>query len=176
MLAAAQDVSIQFEGGVFKVFGLRAPSTTPEKGWGSVFAVYAGAGDVPPLLGAYAVESGALVFHPKFPIAPGVHYRAVFRPPSGGASVEKVFDGPPRPVNRLARVERVYPSGDVWPSNQLRLYIFFSAPMSRGEAAMRIHVQDATGQEPVRGDLPGPRRDVPGVPQGLHAGLPFAPP
>jgi hypothetical protein len=35
----------------------------------------------------------------------------------------------------------------VWPSNQLRLYIFFSAPMSRGEAALHIHVRDGAGQE-----------------------------
>ncbi len=102
---------------------------------------------MPALLGVYAIERGALVFHPKFPIAPGVHYRAVFRPASGGASIENAFDGPSRPVNRVARVEQVYPSGDVWPSNQLRLYIFFSAPMSRGEAASRIHVRDAAGQE-----------------------------
>jgi hypothetical protein len=147
MLAAAQDVSIQFAGGVFKVSGWRGPSTAPTKGWATVFAVYAGAGDVPPLLGTYAVEGGALVFHPTFPIAPGVHYRAVFRPPSGGASIEKAFDGPPRPANRVARVEQVYPSSDVWPSNQLRLYIFFSAPMSRGEAALHIHVRDGTGRE-----------------------------
>jgi hypothetical protein len=147
MLAAAQDVSIQFAGGVFEVAGWRAPATAPVKGWGSVFAVYAGVGDVPPLLGIYAVENGALVFHPQFPIAPGVHYRAVFRPPPRGPSIEKFFDGPPRPVNRVARVEQVYPSGDVWPSNQLRLYIFFSAPMSRGEAALHIHLRDASGQE-----------------------------
>ncbi len=147
VLAAAQDVSLRFEGGVFAVSGWRAPSTTPLKGWGSVFAVYAGTGDVPPLLGRYAVESGALVFHPQFPIAPGVHYRAVFRPPSGGASIEKVFDGPPRPVDRVAHVDQVYPSGDVWPSNQLRLYILFSAPMSRGDAATHIHVKDAAGHE-----------------------------
>jgi hypothetical protein len=148
-LAAAQNaaVSIQFASGVFKVSNWPAPPTTPAKGWGSVLSVYAGAGDVPPLVGTYSVENGALVFHPKFPIAPGVHYRAVFRPPTGGPSVEKVFDGPPQPVNRVARVEQVYPSGDVWPSNQLRLYIFFSAPMSRGEAALHIHVRDGAGQE-----------------------------
>jgi hypothetical protein len=147
MLLGAQDVSIQFEGGVFRVSGWQLPPAAPAKGWGSVFTVYAGAGDVPPLLGSYAVEGGALVFHPKFPIAPGVHYRAVFRSPSGGAPIEKAFDGPPRPVNRVAHVEQVYPSGDVWPSNQLRLYIFFSAPMSRGEAAQHIHVRDGSGQE-----------------------------
>jgi len=147
MLAAAQGVGIQFDGSVFKVAGWVAPSTIPAKDWGSVFAVYAGAGEVPPLLGTYAVENGALVFHPRFPIAPGVHYRAVFRPPFGGPSIERAFDGPPRPVNRVALVEQVYPSGDVWPSNQLRLYIYFTAPMSRGEAASRIHVRDGAGQE-----------------------------
>lgn len=145
--AAAQGVSIQFEGGVFKVSGLKAPGNAPPKGWGSVFAVYAGAGDVPALLGSYAVEGDALVFHPSFPAAPGVHYRAVFQPAGGGAAIEKVFDGAPLPVNRVARVEQVYPSGDVWPSNQLRLYIYFSAAMSRGEAARHIHMLDDTGKE-----------------------------
>jgi hypothetical protein len=36
----------------------------------------------------------------------------------------------------------------VWPSNQLRLYILFSAPMSRGDAASHIHVRDVSGKEP----------------------------
>ncbi len=147
MIATAQTAAIQFEGGAFKVSGWRAPGTAPTKGWASVFAVYAGSGDVPPLQGSYTVEGGSLVFHPTWPIAPGVHYRAVFHLPSGGAPVEKTFDGPPRPVNRIARVERVYPSGDIWPSNQLRLYIYFSSAMSRGEAARHIHVLDSDGQE-----------------------------
>jgi hypothetical protein len=145
--AAPAAISIQFEAGAFKVSGWPAPSTAPAKGWASLFVVYAGAGDVPPLQGTYATESGSLVFHPSWPTAPGVHYRAVFRPPSGGAPIEKTFDGPPRPTNRIARVEQVYPSGEVWPSNQLRLYIYFSAPMSRGEAARHIHVLDADGND-----------------------------
>jgi hypothetical protein len=115
--------------------------------------VYAGAGDVPPLAGSYAVENGAIVFHPKYPLAPGPRYRAVFR--GAGAPIEKTFDGPPRSVTPSARVERIYPSADVLPSNQLRLYIYFSAPMSRGEAEQRIHVLDADGK-PLRGVfLPG---------------------
>ena len=146
MTATAQSLSIQFDGSVFKVAGWKAPSAAPAKGWASLFVVYAGVGDVPALLGAYSVESGTLVFHPSFPIAPGVHYRAVFHPPDGGAAVEKDFDGPPRDVTPKTRVERVYPSGDVWPSNQLRLYIYFSAPMSRGEAGARIHVLDENGK------------------------------
>jgi hypothetical protein len=149
MTAAAQNISLQFTGGAFKVAGWHAPSNPPSQGWSSIFAVYAGSGDVPPLLGSYAVESGTLVFHPTYPIAAAVHYRAVFHAPSGGAPLEKTFDGPPRPTNRVARVERVYPSGVVWPSNQLRVYIYFSEPMSRAEAASHLHMLDSNGKELV---------------------------
>jgi hypothetical protein len=156
MTAAAQGVAIQFQNApsqqaTFRVTGWQAPAAPPAKGWPSVFVVYAGAGDVPPLLGSYAVENGTLVFRPTYPIAPGVHYRAVFHPPSGGAPVETTFDGPPRETNPRTRVEHVYPSSDVLPSNQLRLYIYFSEPMSRGEAAHYIHFLDENGK--VHNDL-----------------------
>jgi hypothetical protein len=98
------------------------------------------------LAGTYAVEPDALVFHPAFPIAPGMHYRAVFQPPSGGTRVEKYFDGPHRDKTPSSRVEHVYPSADVLPSNQLRLYIYFSAPMSRAEAARYLHILDENGK------------------------------
>lgn len=153
-----QNISLQFTGGAFKVAGWQAPPNPPSKGWASVFVVYAGSGDVPPLLGSYAVEGGSLVFHPTYPIAAGVEYRSVFHSPSGGAAVEKTFDGPARPTNRVARVARVYPSGNVWPSNQLRVYIYFSGPMSRAEAASRIHMLDSNGKEligPTAVFLPG---------------------
>jgi hypothetical protein len=136
---------IQFDGSVFKVSGWKPPSVAPAGGWASVFAVYAGTGDVPALLGTYSVEQDTLVFRPKFPIAAGVRYRAVFRQ-AGAAPVEKIFDGPPRETERRTRVDRVYPSADVLPSNQLRLYIYFSEPMSRGVAARYIHILDETGK------------------------------
>jgi hypothetical protein len=145
MTAAAQSVSIRLDGNVFKVTGVRPAGT---------FVVYAGVGDVPPLAGTSGVQNGALVFRPTYPLAPGVRYRAVFTPP-GGVAVEKMFDGPPRNVAAVTRVERVYPSTDVLPSNQLRLYIYFSAPMSRGEAEQRIHVLDAAGKVLPGVFLPG---------------------
>jgi hypothetical protein len=144
--ASAQTISIQFDGSTFRVAGWSAPSAAPAKGWGSVFSVYAGTGDVPPLAGSYTFESNVLVFHPTYPIAPGVHYRAVFQPPAGGAAIEKTFDGPAQNKTLSARVEHVYPSADVLPSNQLRLYIYFSAPMSRSESARYIHVLDENGK------------------------------
>jgi hypothetical protein len=144
MTAAAQSPSIQFEGGVFKVINSK-PLAEPSAGWASVLSVYAGAGDVPPMLGTYRVEQGALTFHPAFPIAAGVRYRAVLRLP-GIAPIEKSFDGPPKETIPQAKVVQIYPSGDVLPSNQLRLYIYFSNPMSRGVAAQYIHVLDENGK------------------------------
>jgi hypothetical protein len=134
--AAAQQASIQFDGRIFKVAGARPAGT---------LVVYAGSGDVPPLAGTQTIENGTLIFRPTYPVAAGVRYRVVFTP-SAGAAVEKTFDGPSRTTAPHARVERVYPSAGVLPSNQLRLYIYFSAPMSRGEAEQRIHVLDATGK------------------------------
>jgi hypothetical protein len=146
MTASGQTVSIELQNGSFKVAGWRAPSAAPAKGWASVFAVYAGEGDVPPLLGTYAIESGTLIFRPSFPFAPGVHYHAIFHPPGGSAPVEKIFDGPPRATTPSARVAEIYPSTAVLPSNQLRLYIYFSTPMSRGEAGRWIHMLDENGK------------------------------
>lgn len=146
MTATAQTVSIQLDDGSFRITGWRAPQTVPSDGWSSVLTVYAGIGDVPPLLGTHEVEDGALVFHPRFPFAPGVRYRAIFYPPAGGPPIEKAFAGPPRETEPRARVERMFPSGDVLPSNQLRFYVYFSAPMSRGEADRRMHLLDENGQ------------------------------
>lgn len=158
MTTAAQTPSIQFDGKAFRVNGWYAPAQPPANGWASVFHVYAGTGDVPPLAGSYAVENGVLVFHPTYPVAPGVHYRATFQPPAGGAAVTAAFDGPVPNKTPTTRVVHIYPSTSVLPSNQLRLYIYFSAPMSRGEAARYLHVLDENGKELEGSDavlLPG---------------------
>jgi len=152
--ALAQSPVIEFQNGAFQVNGWRAPQTEPSGGWGTVFLVYAGAGKVPPLLGSYAVESGTLIFHPRYPVAAGVHYHAVFRA-RDGAMITGDFDGAPRATNPVARVEQVYPTADVLPSNLLRLYIVFSAAMSQGEAGAHIRVEDDKGNVLPDELLPG---------------------
>jgi hypothetical protein len=109
---------------------------------------------VPPLAGKSVIENGVLVFRPQFPLGPGVRYRAVYTPP-GGPAIEKTFNTAARNATPVARVEHIYPSADVLPSNQLRLYIYFSAPMSRGEAEQRIHLLDAAGKPLPKVFLPG---------------------
>ena len=95
------------------------------------------------MLGSYAVERGALVFRPRFPVSARV--RAVFRAP-GAAPVEAVFDAAKPAAAAPAQVLNVYPSTDLLPDNQLKFYLHFSAPMSRGEAWRRIHLLDETGK------------------------------
>jgi hypothetical protein len=127
------------DGGVFRVTGWQA-GAPPPAGWSAVFTVYASAGDVPPLLGSYQVEDGTLSFRPRFPLSGGMHVRAVFHAP-GEAAVEAAFDiakGPaPVPSTRVAHV---YPSANLLPANQLKLYLCFSAPMPKGDAWRHIHL------------------------------------
>ena len=128
--AFAQDV--EYKDGVFRL--LNYSGQTPE----SALAVYAAGADTP-MLGTYSKEGGTLVFRPRFPLSSGIGYRAVF---PGGTFV--VNAGPA--ATPSARVEHVYPSANVLPANELKLYIYFSAPMSRGEAWKHIHLLDDAGK------------------------------
>src|SRR5438105_4232879 len=110
------------EGGGFRVSGWTA-AAPPSDGWESIFPVYAGTGDVP-MLGSYAVENGALIFSPRFPMSAGVRARAVFHAP-GIAPVEAVFDSPKAAPTASTRVLQVYPSTDLLPDNQLKFYLSF---------------------------------------------------
>jgi hypothetical protein len=143
-LAAAQNVSIVKEGGVYKVYRWDGGATEPTSGWSSVFAVYAGEGDVPPMLGSYTVDRGTLVFRPKYPPSPGIRVRAVFRA-RGSSPVEARFNESKVELQPSAYIEHVYPSANILPDNLLKFYIQFSAPMSRGEAWSRIHLIDEKG-------------------------------
>jgi hypothetical protein len=144
--AAAQGISVRLENDSFRVVGWKPIAPQPSQDWSAVFRVYSGTGDVPPLAGDYAVEDGSLTFHPRFPLEPGVRYRAVFQPPSGGKPITATFEKPKAQLTPTTRVAHVYPSSDVLPSNTLKLYIYFSAPMSRGEAWQHIRMLDAQGQ------------------------------
>jgi len=154
-IASAQAVSIQLEAGAFRVTGWQAPATPPAGGWSSLFGVYAGNTGGPAMLGSYVTEGDTLVFRPRYPLAAGVTYRAVFRQPGQRTAVERSFEGPATRSAAATRVERVYPSAEVLPSNTLRLYVYFSAPMSRGEVATRLHMLDAAGKELKDVLLPG---------------------
>jgi len=138
LVAIAAGVSIQLKGGEFQVADIGLISA-PEQGWGAVFAIYAGTGDIPPMSGTYHRTGNTLHFVPRYPLALGVEYRAVYRP-TGGSPVEARFDGPKVANKSTARLERVYPSSGLLPANQLKLYLEFSQSMSRGGIWSHLHL------------------------------------
>ncbi len=116
--------------------------------------------DLPPLLGSYRVDGEVIRFVPRFPLEPGLRYRAeldlihldeiskTVADPERPVTVKVTadFSPPKRAAHPPARVTHVYPSRGMLPENLLRFYIHFSAPMSRGEAYRRIRLLDAAGK------------------------------
>lgn len=125
--------------------------------WPQVFAVYVARGNEvptgqPPVLGSYRVTGDTLRFEPRFPLQPGVRYRAllhVARLPgaTAGPALSADFALPKAPAVATTVVEQVYPSADRLPENLLKFYLHFSAPMSRGQAYRHVHLLDAAGKE-----------------------------
>ena len=129
----------------------RSTSTTDD--WARVLRVTAKVGNFPlenpPMAGRYTIEQRAIRFTPMFPFDPGREYQVSFNPgavPGGsGAAVTAVVSRPAEPVTQPTVVSRVYPSGDVVPENQLRMYIHFSAPMGRKGGLDYVQLLDERG-------------------------------
>jgi hypothetical protein len=127
--------------------------------WRRLLSVYVeqegrtSASDLPPMAGAYRVESNALRFEPQFPLEPGLKYRAVFRPdqlPGGSgaaAPVTSVYQSPRLSATPATLVSRVYPSADTLPENLLKFYVHFTAPMSRGNIYDYIRLRGEDGKD-----------------------------
>ena len=114
--------------------------------WQAIFPVRTGAGDdeLPPILGAYAVEDGRVVFRPRFPLAPGTVYRVRFEP-NAGEPIEAEFDIPLADAP-ATRVVAIYPTTATVPVNLLKMYVTFSAPMRFGEAYAHVRLLDSEGE------------------------------
>lgn len=111
----------------------------------AVFAEQGGAQTPPPMLGAWRVAQDRLVFESRFPLARGVRYRAEYRA-AGAAPLVSFFELPADTVGPTTSVAQIYPSGDVLPHNQLKFYVQFSAPMSRGGIYEHIRLHDGDGR------------------------------
>ena len=98
-----------------------------------------------PLFGETIVEKGGVAFVPRFPLKPGVTYRAVHQRPNA-ERVEKSFTLPLPPPSPPTAVRAVFPSRAKLPENLLKFYLHFSAPMSRREAYRRVHLLDSSGK------------------------------
>ena len=150
LLTLVADPSIHLENGTFRLAGWDGISTIRPNSGPSLFPVYVDSEAPLQLLGTYAIEGGTLTFTPRFPLEPGVRYRAEFK--AGGAgragngtSIVARFDIPKVESEPTTVVEHICPSRNRLPENQLKFYFHFSAPMSRGEAYKRVHLLDRAG-------------------------------
>ena len=129
-----------------------------DEGWRRLLSVYVGkettAGQ-PALSGSFHVAEGKLRFKPQFPFRPGLAFRAeVFLPAASRDSApsryERVFELPAPPPGEQPRITTIYPSASALPENQLRFYLHFATPMSRGEAYEHLSLLKADGKPVLR--------------------------
>jgi hypothetical protein len=132
--ACAQEGAVVLDNGRFRVAG-------PPPAEFSVRV--AGASD--PILGEGKVVDGAFTFTPRFPLRPGLEYV------TSCDGVERRFAIPAPPAGPPVRVVEVLPSADRLPENLLRFFVYFSAPMSRGDIYRHVRLLGPDGR-PV--DLP----------------------
>ncbi|WP_152050671.1 hypothetical protein [Tautonia marina] len=146
------------EDGAFEVVGLDASTMELLKEEGlrpkTLFTVAVLGADVP-MLGRLRMDSDRLRFEPRYAIRPGTTYRATFRPgllPGADPDVRPIEAdlALPDPADSAepTRILAVYPSGDQLPENLLRVYVHFSAPMSRGEVYRHLQLLGPDG-DPV---------------------------
>jgi hypothetical protein len=145
---------------VFEVVGLSATDREAVAAMGeprnrifSVFVESPAASSPPPMLGSYTLDDNVLRFTPRYPLRPGLTYRAVFDrsklpgPPNQGKSEPLVteFSIPEKELPPTALLH-VYPSAPTLPENQLKFYFEFSAPMTVGSAYDHIVLLDSSGE------------------------------
>ncbi|MEX0717908.1 MAG: Ig-like domain-containing protein [Planctomycetaceae bacterium] len=113
--------------------------------------------DPPAILGEWRIEleEEALIFFPRYALAPGLTYELTLSDASGREEpLRHVFSTPPRAAVPAANVAAIHPSRGVLPENQLKFYLVFSAPMSRGQAYDHIRlyrvgrIADPSDREP----------------------------
>ncbi|MCH8215153.1 MAG: hypothetical protein IH892_00135 [Planctomycetes bacterium] len=137
--------------------------------WTRLFAVYAGVSpaeapsDTPAMLGRHLIVGDRLRFQPRFAVDVGVPYMAIlalrylparvvsslpdtFARLQGTDSIAAEFALSPDRQQVGTRLTQIYPSGDVLPENLLKIYLHFSAPMSRGESYRHIRLVHESGR------------------------------
>ena len=120
--------------------------------WATVFKVSVAA-DQPPMLGEYRIEGTRIRFVPMFPLDPGRQYHVTFSP-MGAVPIIATLGLPATHTTPSTVVAQVFPSGDVIPENQLRLYVHFSAPMGMKGGLEYVHLLDEDGKEVIDPFLP----------------------
>ncbi|MGI8979674.1 MAG: hypothetical protein ACR2FY_10635 [Pirellulaceae bacterium] len=108
--------------------------------------------DLPPLLGKFEVDEDTLRFTPQFALLPGTRYRAVLQAeildgkradPKNAVTLEIALAASKRAAATV--VTQIFPTSDKLPENQLRFYLHFSQPMTKGEAYTHLKLLKENG-------------------------------
>ena len=126
--------------------------TESREAWNAVLKISVGP-DQPATIGTYQIAGSRIVFEPMFPLDPGRQYHVTYSPP-GAPPVTSIVALPERPNTPTTMVTQVYPTAEVLPANQLRLYIHFSAPMGMKGGLSYVHLFEEDGAEVVNPFLP----------------------
>lgn len=127
----------------------RLPSDSPA--WVGVLALYTDAWNpeapdaVPAVAGRWALAGSRLSFTPRHPLVAGMSYRVRWQPPGRREPVLVSVRIPAPVLTATTEVIGVFPSSGDVPENLLKIYVQFSAPMRRGEAARHLRLRDGTG-------------------------------
>lgn len=119
--------------------------TDSREAWTVILKVAVGP-DQPAAVGQYSIENNTIRFTPMFPLDRGREYHVTFTAP-GKKPIEATVALPPPDTTPTTYVTEVYPTADVVPENQLRLYVQFSAPMGSRGGLDFVHLLDEAGQE-----------------------------
>ncbi len=106
-------------------------------------------GDVPPVLGSIEIKEKSLVFEPRFPLQAGIEYQVRVRESLQAEWFSQSLIIAKKKQKPSTTVAQVYPTASTLPQNLLKFYIYFSAPMSQGEAYEHIELLGSDGK-PVR--------------------------
>jgi hypothetical protein len=142
---AAALIVMEGEPAEFRVRDSAGLSTAAPSDLQDVFHVGVDSVGAQAMAGSYRLDGGVLSFRPLFPLEAGLTYRAEYR--LGAETAVASFAIPKRALEASTQIEQVFPTNAVLPENQLKLYIQFSAPMSRGAASQNIHIYDQSGVE-----------------------------
>lgn len=111
----------------------------------------------PAMLGSYSIGDEAIRFKPMYPLDPGRPYQVIFDPsrlpqtadvgrvPWRARRTETTISEAATEVHPATRVVAIYPTAEIVPENQLRLYIYFSAPMGLAGGLDHVRLLDDAG-------------------------------
>jgi hypothetical protein len=110
------------------------------------------AGDSTPIAGRVVITASGAEFHAAFPFDSGRRYDVVVQSDTG--LVINSFALPASTAGVSTRATAISPTPDTLPANLLRLYVEFSAPMSRESGLPHVKLLDANGKEVGQAFLP----------------------